>query len=81
MLLRSNWESTTPLYMNYKLKINSIIANIQNIQNLIGQDEYNIGCIILSLLTVYSLVKSKKKSKTTFDFRDGKNWAVLIKIN
>ena len=33
------------------------IANAQNICNLIGRDEYNIGCIVLSIL--YSLTKKK----------------------
>ena len=33
------------------------IANAQNICNLIGRDEHNIGCIVLSIL--YSLTKKK----------------------
>ena len=39
-----------------------LIANVQNICNLIGREEYNIGRIVLSDSILYSLTKT-----TTFN--------------
>ena len=38
----------------------SIIANVQNICNLIGQEEYNISHIVLLVSMSYSLTKQKQ---------------------
>ena len=42
-----------------------LIANLQNICNLISQEEHIIGHIVLSVSIVYSLTKKT----TTFEFR------------
>ena len=47
------------------MAIISIIANIQNICNLIGQEGYYIGRIVLSISVLHSFTKKK----TTFNFR------------
>ena len=45
------------------------MTNVQNMWNLIGREEYNIGCIVLSALILYSLTKKT----TTFEFYGEKN--------
>ena len=37
-------------------------ANVQNICNLIGREEYNIGRIVLSTSIFYSLTKKQQHS-------------------
>ena len=46
------------------------MTNVQNMWNLIGREEYNIGCIVLSALILYSLTKKT----TTFEFYGDKNY-------
>ena len=53
-----------------------LIANIQNICNLIGREKCNIGSIVLSISTLCSLTKNPK----TFDFNSAKKF-YWIKIN
>ena len=50
-----------------------IIANIQNICNLIGREEYNIGRTVLLVSMLNSLTNEKK-----FNFRGGQNRNLLI---
>ena len=46
----------------------SFIANVENIFNLIGREEYSIDSIVLLLSKLYYLTK-----KETFDFRGAEN--------
>ena len=40
------------------------MTNVQNMWNLIGREEYNIGCIVLSALILYSLTKKQQHSNS-----------------
>ena len=52
-----------------------VIANLKNICNLIGREEFNIGHIVLLALILYSLTKNQQYSKSV----SGKNLNLLIK--
>ena len=51
------------------------IANVQNICNLIGGEEYKISCTVLLVSILYSVIEKQ----TSFDFRGTKK-KMLITI-
>ena len=52
-----------------------VIANLKNICDLIGREQFNIGHIVLLALILYSLTKNQQYSKSV----SGKNLNLLIK--
>ena len=56
--------------------IKNLIAKIQNICNLSGREECNIGHIVVSI--DFNVVLFNKKA-TTFEFRQMKNRNLLLK--
>ena len=55
------------------MEIIKFIANVQNISNLIGREEKNIGRTVLSISTLSSLTKKRNISMA------GKNGKLLTK--
>ena len=59
-------------------RIHNFIANVQNICNPIGREEYNIGRIVLSVSILYSLTKNEKRNTV---YVAGKIEACYLKEN
>ena len=69
----SNSENIGHIVLKIKQYL-MFIANLQNISHLIGQEVYNIGCIVLFVSILYSLTKTKQYSISVME--ENKNLSI-----